>query len=100
MGGSEKRFPSGMKGLPTDPVREQASRRDRVMPTMAAAASTVAVLASAVLISCTLQDLASGAILGAVITGASELTFAAPRGRPRSRVAPAASDLTASRFTW
>src|SRR3546814_10245388 len=76
MGGSEKRFPSGMKGLPTDPVREQASRRDRVMLTMAAAASTVAALASAVLISWALQDVASGAIFGAVILGASALTFA------------------------
>src|SRR3546814_744889 len=85
MGGSEKRFPSGMKGLPTDSVREQASRRDRVMLTMAAAASTVAALASAVLISWALQDVASGAIFGAVILGASALTFAVTRGPPAAR---------------
>src|SRR3546814_19705345 len=97
MGGSEKRFPSGMKGLPTDPVREQASRRDRVMLTMAAAASTVAALASAVLISWALQDVASGAIFGAVILGASALTFAVTRGRTAARVAAPATDWTATR---
>src|SRR3546814_9682911 len=67
--------------------------------TMAAAASTVAALASAVLISWALQDVASGAIFGAVILGASALTFAVTRGRTAARVAATATDWTATRLT-
>ncbi|API58838.1 hypothetical protein BSL82_05555 [Tardibacter chloracetimidivorans] len=69
------------------------------MLTMAAAASTVAALASAVLISWALQDVASGAIFGAVILGASALTFAVTRGRTAARVAATATDWTATRLT-
>src|SRR3546814_3206599 len=71
----------------------------RVMLTMAAAASTVAALASAVLISWALQDVASGAIFGDVILGASALTFDVTRGRTAARVAATATDWTATRLT-
>src|SRR3546814_13137305 len=75
-----------MRVLPTDPVREQGSRRDRLLLTLATAASTAAALASAILISWALQTIAAGALFGAVILGASAVAFAAARGRTAPRV--------------
>src|SRR3546814_18187924 len=93
----QARHASGMRVLPTDPVREQGSRRDRLLLTLATAASTAAALASAILISWALQTIAAGAIFGAVILGASAVAFAAARGRTAARVQAAAIDWTIAR---
>ncbi len=88
-----------MKESPTDPVREQASRRDRLLLTLATVASTGAALASALLVSWALQNIAAGAIFGAVILGACALTFAVSRARAAVRVEAAATDWTIARAT-
>src|SRR3546814_16009182 len=67
----QARHASGMRVLPTDPVREQGSRRDRLLLTLATADSTAAALASSILLSWARQTLAAGANFGGGIGGAS-----------------------------
>src|SRR3546814_15502356 len=88
----QARHASGMRVLPTDPVREQGSRRDRLLLTLATAASPAAALASAILISWALQTIAAGPIFGAVILAASAVAFGAARGRTAARAQAPATD--------
>ena len=88
-----------MRDLLTDPLRVEQTRKDRLLLTLATAASIGAALASALLVSWALGSVTPGAIFGAVMLGASALTFAVSRGRAAARVAATATDWSATRAT-
>src|SRR3546814_8845085 len=89
-----------MRVLPTDPVREQGSRRDRLLLTLATAASTAAALASAILISWALQTISAGAIFGAVILGAPAVGFAAARSEEHTSELQSLMRISYAGFCW